>query len=193
MAAMADHVFTPRRDSDITCFTCGRDESDPVHTLYFNQAQLAVIHMMTTGNYSADWWEGYAYAKAQAVTLLECRFPPKPVDRLLGLKGIDAFVDELHDNTYTPAGIRTVLQAFSAHIQRQVALVVPLGNADVSDEPRATDEQIHDFAQTIRELFTTLRDAPVWEKLDQELYEAWVEEMQGRAADMLERMPQKRD
>jgi hypothetical protein len=77
MAAMADHVFTPRRDSEITCFTCGRDESDPVHALYFNQAQLAVIHMMTTGNYSADWWAGYAYAKAQAVTLLECRFQPK--------------------------------------------------------------------------------------------------------------------
>jgi hypothetical protein len=139
MAAMADHVFTPRRDSEITCFTCGRDESDPVHTLYFNRAQLAVIHMMTTGNYSADWWAGYAYAKAQAVTLLESRFPPKP------------------------AGCRV------------------------------SEEQIQDFAQTIRELFTTLRDAPVWEKLDQELYEAWVEEMQGRAADMLERMPQKRD
>ena len=56
---------------------------------------------------------------------------------------------------------------------------------------RATDEQIQDFAQTIRELFETLRDAPVWEKLDRELYEAWVETMQGSAADMLERMPQK--
>jgi hypothetical protein len=35
------------------------------------------------------------------------------------VKGIDAFVAELHENHYAPAGIKTVLLAFAAHVRRQ--------------------------------------------------------------------------
>jgi hypothetical protein len=63
-----EHPFTPRRDSEITCFTCGRDESDHAHAP--KSPAHIVRTMMTTGDYSADWWRGYEFAKAQAVRAL---------------------------------------------------------------------------------------------------------------------------
>lgn len=73
----------------------------------------------------------------------------------------------------------------------ELALPIEAAQMPASARQLPTEEQVQDFAKTIRELFTTLRDAPVWGKLDRDVYEAWVEDMQGRAADMLERMPQK--
>jgi hypothetical protein len=63
-------------------------------------------------------------------------------------------------------------------------------NPQASEGP--TDEQVADFAASIGGFFQALREAPVWEKLDEELYDAWVNDLIGRAADLLERMPQKR-
>lgn len=40
-------------------------------------------------------------------------------ERETEVKGIDAFVEELHSTPYTPVGIKTVLLAFSAHVKRQ--------------------------------------------------------------------------
>lgn len=80
---MVGHPFTPTRDSEITCFTCGRDESDPLHRQDERNTDLVAGYvapirtMMTTGNYSNDWWNGYQFAKVQAVgLLLAIMYPP---------------------------------------------------------------------------------------------------------------------
>lgn len=50
------------------------------------------------------------------------------------VKGIDAFVDELHREVYTPVGIKTVLLAFAAHVTRQAQ--APSGWRPMADAPK---------------------------------------------------------
>jgi len=53
------------------------------------------------------------------------------------IRGIDAFVDELHDPPYSPAGIKTVLLAFAAHVKRQFSATLL---AEKAAAERARDE-----------------------------------------------------